>query len=108
MKSSFFPKFILSLLVSIFSSCKRDEASANKIQKQDSEIARLRGEIAIIEEEINNFPPDVGAILEESKKINKRQSEEIANLEKDIFELDKRKNDLQNQYEIYRAKYKIK
>jgi septal ring factor EnvC (AmiA/AmiB activator) len=86
----------------------KDEEMVNKIQKQKVEITRLRDEIAVIEDEIKNFPPNIEAKLEESKKTNKRQSEEVARLEESIIELNRREIDLQNQYKIYCAKYKVR
>ena len=86
----------------------KDEKTVNKIQKQKAEIIRLKDEIAVIEDEIKNFPPDIGVKLAESKKTNKRQAEEVARLEESIIELKRREIDLQNQYEIYCAKYKVR
>jgi chromosome segregation ATPase len=89
-------------------SCGDDPKLVAKREKQSAEIARLKGEIALIEEKLRNVPPDVSEHVEAAKKQEEQQTAEIANLEAEVTSLESRKRSLQTEFDSYRAKYQIK
>lgn len=89
-------------------SCGDDPVLVEKRDKQKVEIARLKGEIALIEEKLKNLPPDVSEELENAKKQAAEQTSEIATLETEVAALEARKRTLQNEFDSYRSKYQLK
>jgi chromosome segregation ATPase len=89
-------------------SCEDPPELVAKREQQKAEISRLRGELAIIEEKLNNIPPDVSEELETARKTAEEQTTDINGLESEIKELQARKRDLQSEFDSYRAKYQIK
>lgn len=79
-----------------------------KRERQKTEISRLKGELAIIEEKLKNMPPDVSKDLEAARKKAEEQTAEINSLETEIKELQSRKRALQSEFDSYRAKYQLK
>lgn len=79
-----------------------------KREKQKAEIARLKGELAIIEEKLKNMPPDVSEELEAARKNVEQQTTQIQGLETEIKELLARKRALQAEFDSYRSKYQLK
>ena len=79
-----------------------------KREKQKAEIARLNGELALIEEKIKNMPPDVSGELEAARKKADEQTAQIQSMENEIKELQARKRTLQGEFDSYRAKYQLK
>lgn len=97
-----------ALSVLLISSCGDDPELVAKREKQRTEITRLKGEIAILEEKIKVMPPDVSEELEQAKERAKTQAEEIAKLESEVSALEARKRSLQDEFDKYRAKYPTK
>lgn len=89
-------------------SCGDDPKLVEKHEKQKAELARLNGELALIEEKLKNMPPDVSEELEKAKQQAENQTAEVARLETEISELGERKRALQNEFDSYRAKYQVK
>lgn len=89
-------------------SCGDDPQLVEKRDKQRAEIARLKGEIALIEEKLKNMPPDVTAELETARKRSQEQAAEVARLETEVAELEARKRAMQAEFDTYRAKYQLK
>ena len=89
-------------------SCGDDPKLVEKREKQKAEIARLKGEIALIEEKLKNVPPDVSEDLAAAKKQEEEQTAEIAKLEAEASSLEARKRSLQSEFDSYRAKYQVK
>jgi peptidoglycan hydrolase CwlO-like protein len=104
MKSILCSGSIAALCAIALTSCE-DPQLVEQREKQKTEISRLKGELALIDEKLKNLPPDVSADLAEAKLISTKQSEEIANLEAEIAALEGRKQALQNAYDAYRVKY---
>ena len=104
------PRFLLvSLLIGAASfSCKENPQLVEKREQQKSEIARLKGELALIEEKLKNLPPDVTAELESATKQAEQQAAEVAKLEADVADLVSRKRSLQQEFDAYRGKYQVK
>ena len=98
----------LLLAVLCFASCGDDPKLVEKRDKQRAEIARLKGEIALIEEKLKNMPPDVSAEVETARKRADEQAAEVAKLEAEVAELEARKRALQAEFDSYRAKYQLK
>ena len=89
-------------------SCGDDPQMVAKHEKQKAEVARLKGELALIEEKLKNMPPDVSEELDKAKKQADAQTAEVAKLEAEISELESRKRSLQDEFDKYRAKYQVK
>jgi chromosome segregation ATPase len=89
-------------------SCGDDPQLVAKREKQKAEIARLKGEIALVEEKLKNVPPDVSEEVATAKKQEEEQSAEIAKLEAEVTSLEARKRSLQTEFDSYRAKYQVK
>lgn len=89
-------------------SCGEDPKLVEKHNRQQAEIARLKGEIALLEEKLKSMPPDVSQELETARKRSAEQSAAVAELEREVGELNQRKRALQSEFDSYRAKYQIK
>ncbi|HSP44201.1 MAG TPA: hypothetical protein VLO11_15100 [Luteolibacter sp.] len=101
----FRPAIMLSLLCI---SCDSDDpALIAKKNAQATEITRLKGEIALLEEKLRNLPPDVSGELERRREEVAKQQAAIDGLEAGIREQEQRKNELQREFDAYKAKYGI-
>lgn len=99
----------LAILLALFSvSCSDDPKLVEKREKQKVELARLRGEISLLDEKIRNLPPDVTDQLAEARQIAAKQAAEVASLEAEVTALEARKRSLENEFEAYQAKYQVK
>lgn len=92
----------------MLSSCGEDPELTRKLQIQEAEITRLRGELALIEERLKNLPPDKSSELAEAKKQAEIQASEISLLEAEIASLEERKKSLKQEFEEYKRKYYVK
>lgn len=108
MKYSLCSCSLLILITLSCASCSDDPKLVEKREKQKFEIARLKGELALIEERLKNLPPDVSTDLIAAKQLSDRQTAEVAGLEKEIAGLEARKKNLQKEFDVYRAKYQVK
>ena len=99
------PAVMLSLLC--VSCDKEDRALIEKKNTQATEITRLKGEIALLEEKLRNLPPDVSGELERKRKEVAKQQAVIDELEAGIRVQEQRKNELQREFDAYKAKYGI-
>lgn len=96
-------------LITLFCvSCGDDPLLVEKREKQKTEIARLNGELVLMEEKLKNMPPDVSVELEEAKKRLEKQKAEVSRLDAEVSDLEARKRSLQNEFDSYRAKYQVK
>ncbi|MES2922915.1 MAG: hypothetical protein V4819_15275 [Verrucomicrobiota bacterium] len=96
------------LLALSCASCSDDPKLVEKREKQKAEISRLKGELALIDEKLQSLPPDVSADLVEAKQLAEKQATEMAGLETEVAALETRKRALQNEFDAYRAKYRVK
>jgi septal ring factor EnvC (AmiA/AmiB activator) len=99
--------FAIAACVSLVS-CGDDPALVEKREQQRTEIARLRGEVTLIEEKLKNLPPDRSAELAEAQRQAAEQKAELARLEKEIAELEERKRATEAEFQEYRRKYVIR
>lgn len=102
----FYPLAVLAALACV--SCGEDPKLVEKHEKQKVEITRLRGELALIEEKLNNLPPDVTGELIEARKVSEAQAAEVTALESEVAALEAKKRSLQKDFEAYQAKYQVK
>lgn len=99
----------LAVVATLFcASCGDDPKLVEKREQQKAEISRLKGELAMIDEQLKSLPPDVTADLAEARQLSEKQSAEVAALETEVAELDTRKRALQKEFEAYQAKYRVK
>jgi chromosome segregation ATPase len=89
-------------------SCGDDPKLVEQREKQKSEITRLKGELALIDEKLKNLPPDVSAELAEAKKLSETQNAEIAALEAEVSGLEDKKRALESEFQSYQVKYQVK
>ncbi len=108
MKSYFVRRSLLALFALSCASCGDDPKLVEKREKQKAEIARLKGELALIEEKLKSLPPDVSKDLAEAQQLSEKQSAEVAGLENEVAVLEARKRSLQSEFDAYRAKYQVK
>ena len=64
-------------------SCGEDPKLVEKHEKQKAEVARLKGELALVEEKLKNMPADVSEDLEKAKKQAGEQAAEAAGVGKE-------------------------
>lgn len=103
--------YSLSLAVLIAcacSSCSDDPKLVEKREQQRAEIARLTGDLALIDEKLKSLPPDVSADLSVAKQLAATQAAEVSGLENEVAALEARKRTLQNEFDAYQAKYPLK
>lgn len=89
-------------------SCGDDPKLVEQREKQKVEIARLKGELTLVNEKLKNLPPDVADQLVEAKKLSEKQSAEVALLETEVAALETKKRLLKSEFEAYQAKYQVK
>lgn len=88
-------------------SCEDPKLVAKRDQ-QKIEIARLKGELALVEERLKNLPPDVSGDLAAARSLSAQRKTEVASLEKTVSELESKKRLIEKDFEEYRTKYQIK
>jgi predicted nucleic acid-binding Zn-ribbon protein len=108
MRLNFFFYAIAVFSFLALTSCGDDPKMVEKREQQKSEITRLKGEIALIEEKLKSLPPDVSSELAEAKVVSAKQSAEVARLEREVADLDSHKRALQSEFDAYRIKYQVK
>lgn len=108
MTSPLHPSFLAVLLAITCTSCGDDPQLVEKREKQKSEITRLKGELALIDEKLKNLPPDVSSELTEAKQLSVKQTAEVESLETEVAALEAKKRSLESEYEAYQAKYQVK
>lgn len=92
----------------LLTSCGDDPKLVAVSEKQKAEIARLRGEIALIEEKLRNMPPNLASELEAARIKSAQQKSEINQLESEITQLEAKKVSLEEEFKSYRLKYQLK
>lgn len=102
------PYSLILLVALTCASCSDDPKLVAKREQQKAEIARLKGELALIDEMLKSLPPDVTAELAEAKQLSEKQSADVAALEAEVASLESRKRALQGEFDAYQAKYQVK
>ena len=101
------------LAVILLTSCggkdkDKDPHLTKKSADQQSEIARLRSELALLDEQLKILPPDRSAELLEARKTADAQVADLAKLEVEISKLQARKAQLTKEFDEYKRKYAIR
>lgn len=96
------------MLVALGCASCSDPELVEKREKQKTEIARLKGEMALVTEKIKNLPPDVSEQLVEAQKLAEKQTGEVTALETEIASLEIKKKSLQTEFDAYKVKYQLK
>lgn len=90
------------------SSCGDDPKLVEKRDKQKSELTRLKGELALIDEKLKALPPDVSSELSEAKRLSIKQTAEVEALETEIAGLEAQKRSIESEFDAYQVKYQAK
>ena len=90
------------------SSCGDDPKLVEKREQQKAEIARLKGELALVDEKLKRLPPDVSKELADARALSIKQSAVVAALEAEVATLESRKKELESEFQAYQAKYQVK
>jgi len=98
------------LAVVLLASCRggKDPQLLKKNADQQTEIARLRGDIASLDEQLKNLPEDRSAALAEARKTAEAQTAEVAKLQGEVAKLQARKVQLAKEFDEYKRKYAIR
>jgi peptidoglycan hydrolase CwlO-like protein len=94
-----------AMIIALCSASCSDPALVEKREKQKAEIARLKGELALVSEKIKNLPPDVSEQLAEARKLSDKQNSDVTALEAEIATLENKKKSLQSEFDAYKLKY---
>lgn len=100
-------QIFLALSMALSVSCGDDPVLVKKRQEQKLEIARLEGELLILNEQLKGLPADRTVELTELKKKLDTQTLELEQLEQEIIKLEKDKRDAEQQFEDFKKKYPI-
>jgi hypothetical protein len=98
---------ITSLAACCLISCESKEL-VSKRDRQAAEIERLRGELALLDEQLQNAGPNRSQELSVAKEKSEAQISEIARLEMEIVELNAKKQTLQSEFAEYQNKYTLR
>ncbi|MCW1926438.1 hypothetical protein OKA05_28060 [Luteolibacter arcticus] len=94
----------LSICVAL-NSCGDDPALVLKRDEQRAEISKLQGELSILQERMEQIPPDRSAKIDELKQQAEDNRTQISTLESEVEALEKEKADVEKQHQAYRRKY---
>ena len=92
----------------VFSSCGDDPELVRQREEQKVEISKLEGELAILEEKLEQVPPDRSEEVEQLKADAETNRAQIAEVEAEIETLEKKKAEIEKQHEAYRRKYVVR
>lgn len=98
---------VACLLLAICS-CKENPELVRQREEQRTEIKRLEGELALLEEKLKDIPPDRTKELLLAKAEADAQAGQIEGLEKEVAVLDAKKKELEARFAEYRRKYPLK
>ena len=79
-----------------------------KREKQRTEIIKLKGELALIDERIKIMPADVSEELIVAKQVAAKNAAEVEELETEVAALETQKRSLQDEFDTYRIRYQAK
>jgi chromosome segregation ATPase len=95
----------LLVLCAFLSACGDDPELVRKREEQRAEISKLQGELEILQEKMEQIPPDRSAEVEQLKQDAETNRSQIATLESEVEALEKEKAEVEKQHEAYRRKY---
>lgn len=91
-----------------FSSCSDDPELVRQREEQKVEISKLEGELAILEEKLEQVPKDRSEEVTTLKQDAETNRTKVAELESEIDALERKKADTEKQHEAYRRKYVLR
>ena len=91
-----------------FVSCSDDPELVRQREEQKVEISKLEGELAILDEKLEQVPPDRSAEVTQLKQDAETNRSQVAELEAEIEALERQKADIEKQHETYRRKYVVR
>lgn len=94
-----------AVIAILLTACSEDPELVRKHGEQAAEIAKLQGEIALMEERLKFLPPDKTHELEEAKRETNKLEEEHKRLVEDLAELEGQHRNIQREYDEYKRKY---
>lgn len=92
----------------VLGSCGDDPELVRQREAQKVEISKLEGELALLEEKLEQVPPDRSEDLEKLKLDAETNREDIAKVEAEIEALERKKSEIEKQHEAYRRKYVLR
>lgn len=96
------------ILCLAFSSCSDDPVLVRQREEQKVEISKLEGELAILDEKLEQVPKDRSSEVAQLKQDAETNRADVAGLEAEIESLERQKADLEKQHEAYRRKYVVR
>jgi septal ring factor EnvC (AmiA/AmiB activator) len=108
MQFSISKKIILIVTPFFFCACSEDSELVKKHGEQEVELAKLRGELALIEEQIKNMPQDQSAEVKKFKEKQSKLETELNVLDSEVAKLEAEKKKLERDYEEYRRRYVVR
>lgn len=104
----FYPRVLTPIVLSLlFISCGEDPELVKRHGEQEAEIAKLRGELALVQERLKNLPDDHSSELEKVVMESKKLETERKHLTEEVSSLEAEQKVLQEKYEAYQRKYAI-
>jgi septal ring factor EnvC (AmiA/AmiB activator) len=91
-----------------FSSCSDDPELVRQREEQKVEISKLEGELAILDEKLEQVPKDRSEEVTRLKQDAETNRTQVAELESKIEALEREKADIEKQHEAYRRKYVLR
>jgi len=92
----------------LLGSCGEDPELVKKHGEQQAEIAKLNGELALINARLKNLPPDESAALKKSLAETEKLEAERSSLAGEVAALEAEQKELLGKYEDYKRKYSIR
>lgn len=92
----------------LLTACGEDPILVKKHGEQQAEIAKLAGELALIEERMKNLPPDQSAALNKTAAESVKLEAERSRLSGEVEALEAEHRELLQKYEDYKRKYAIR
>jgi outer membrane murein-binding lipoprotein Lpp len=97
----------LALACMFVASCGDKPELVAKKEQQIAEIRKLDGELSILQDKLNQMPPDRTAELVKLKQESAANKEAISGLEAEVAALKAKKEGLEDDLKAYRSKYVI-
>lgn len=102
-------RLLLTLAISSVAlfSCDSPEMVRKK-DEQSVQITKLKGELAVLEEQLKAMPVDRSVDLAKLQQEAKAQKEEIEKLEQEVKDLEVKRDETQKEFENYKKKYVVR
>ncbi|MFD2257500.1 hypothetical protein ACFSSA_12525 [Luteolibacter algae] len=105
-------KLIQSTAIALISlpllSCMEDPSLVRKHGEQEAEIAKLKGELAFLEERLKTIPDDRSAEYQQAQQEGIKLESQRVQLAAENIALEEKLRQLQSQYDAYKQKYSVR